>query len=281
MPESIIRTANSKLYTSLVQHCRVHTVDTTVQVWCQHVGIRCWERFEHLNSLPPLLLFYLLSVLLSVPERAAPFRRKDSSIWITSDAKLSSFRLRLVASCNYKLHRPLSASPASETMHFRIPQALDGFVAAVAGHVVSKPAFARAYAKTDLHSLQLHLRPQQARSQGYPDRQLVWSEDCCAEAYSMLCTVSQAGWPNRTLLLLLARFLSKVGAAVIQEATNGCTVAEGGNPSAPGGQPVEVSLGLTIFFTCQMLQHTEVCTSMLQKLLPIPLVSDSNCRRSH
>ncbi len=152
-------------------------------------------------------------------------------------------------------------------MHFRIPQALDGFVAAaVASHVVSKPAFARASsAKTDLHSLQTHLRPQQARSQGYPDRQLDWSEDCCAEAYSMLCTVSQAGWPSRTLLLLLARFLSKVGAAVIQEATNESTMAEGGSPSAPAagladGQPVEVSLGLTIFFTCQMLQHTEVCT---------------------
>ncbi|DBA89596.1 TPA: hypothetical protein ACH3X2_004493 [Trebouxia sp. C0005] len=94
-------------------------------------------------------------------------------------------------------------------MHFRIPQALDSFVAAaVAGHVVSKPAFARAGAKTDLHSLQPHLRPQQARPQGYPGRQLDWSEDCCAEAYSMLCTVSAAGWPSRTLLLLLARFLS-------------------------------------------------------------------------
>ncbi len=167
-------------------------------------------------------------------------------------------------------------------MHFRIPQALDGFVAsAVAGHVVSKPAFARASAKPDLHSLQPHLRPQQARSQGHPDRQLVWSEDCCAEAYSMLCMVSEAGWPSRTLLLLLARFLSKVGAAVSQEATNGSTVAEGGNPSAPGGQPVEVSLGLTIFFTCQMLQHTEVRTSTLRKLVPVPLVSDNNCRRAH
>ncbi len=169
-------------------------------------------------------------------------------------------------------------------MHFRLPQALDGFVAAaVAGHVVSEPAFARASAKTDLHSLQLHLRPQQARSQGYPDRQLDWSEDCCAEAYSMLCTVSQTGWPSRTLLLLLARFLSKAGAAVIQEAI---TVAEDGNPSAPaagpaGGQPVEVSLRLTIFFTCQMLQHTEVCTSTLLKSMPVPLVSESNCRRSH
>ncbi len=167
-------------------------------------------------------------------------------------------------------------------MHFRTPQPLDGFVAAaVAGHVVSKPAFARAGAKTDLHSLQPHLRPQQARSQGYPDRQLDWSEDCCAEAYSMLCTVSEAGWPNRTLLLLLARFLSKVGAAVIQEATNESTVADGGNSSAPGGQPVEVSLGLTIFFTCQMLQHTEVCRSTLWKSMPVPLVSDSNCRRAH
>ena len=166
-------------------------------------------------------------------------------------------------------------------MHFRIPQALDGFVAAaVAGHVVSEPAFARASAKTDLHSLQLHLRPQQARSQGYADRQLDWSEDCCAEAYSMLCTVSQAGWPSRTLLLLLARFLSKVGAAVIQEATNESTVAEGGNPSAPIGQPAEVSVGLTIFFTCQMLQHTEVCTSTLWNSMPVPLVSDSNCRRA-
>ncbi|KAL0030024.1 hypothetical protein WJX79_001712 [Trebouxia sp. C0005] len=143
-------------------------------------------------------------------------------------------------------------------MHFRIPQALDSFVAAaVAGHVVSKPAFARAGAKTDLHSLQPHLRPQQDRPQGYPGRQLDWSEDCCAEAYSMLCTVSAAGWPSRTLLLLLARFLSRVGAAVVQEATNGCNVAEGGNPSTPGGQPIEVSLGLTIFFTCQMLKHTE------------------------
>ncbi len=197
-----------------------------------------------------------------------------------------------MSGCNCKLHRPAgerlrsNTGPASEAMHFRIPQALDGFVAAVAGHVVSKPAFARANAKTDLHSLRLHLRPQQARSQDHPDRQLDWSEDCCAEAYSMLCTVSTAGWPSKTLMLLLARFLSEVGAAVIQEATNESTVAEGGNPSAPaagpaGGQPLEVSLGLTIFFTCQMLKHTEVCTSMLQKLLPIPLVCDSNCRRSH
>ncbi|DBA94184.1 TPA: hypothetical protein ACH3X1_001815 [Trebouxia sp. C0004] len=158
-------------------------------------------------------------------------------------------------------------------MHFRIPQALDGFVAAaVAGHVVSKLDFARASAKTGLHSLQPHLRLQQAKSQGHPDRQLDWSKDCCAEAYSMLCTVSEAGWPSRTLLLLMARFLSKVGAAVIQKATNGrtVTVAEGGNPSAPGGQPVEVSLALTIFFGCQMLQHTEDTAPVLQQWLSSP-----------
>jgi hypothetical protein len=51
------------------------------------LAFSAWERFEYLNCLPPLLLFHyihqiLLSVLLSVPEEAALFR-KDIRIWIT------------------------------------------------------------------------------------------------------------------------------------------------------------------------------------------------------
>lgn len=136
-------------------------------------------------------------------------------------------------------------------MHFRIPQTLDGFEAsAVSGNMVSKESMSRVRLcnAVDLSSIRACLKQLQTKPQAQADHDTAWSEDSCSEAYGVLCTVATTGWPSAPLLRALACFLSEVGAF---------TVRQGSIRS--GRMPAEASLGLAIFFTCQMLQHTEVC----------------------
>lgn len=142
-------------------------------------------------------------------------------------------------------------------MHFRLPQRLDGFEAsALAGNVVSQQVLAGASGAADLGSLQTHPRQSRSRSQAGHELRTVWSQESCAEAYKMLCTVSNSGWPNASLLQVMAQYLSAVSTSLIKQADP--RLAEDRGMPVSDRMPQEAALGLSIFFTCQMLHHTEV-----------------------
>lgn len=166
-------------------------------------------------------------------------------------------------------------------MHFRIPHALNGFIAsAVAGGIASQQAFTKAITGEHLRTLQAQLRQLPARSRYHHNHDVAWSEESCAEVYSMLCTVAEAGWPSAALLRLLARFLSanRPGANVVKGTPTAAPEDDDNSPAAASdGLPAEAALGLRIFFTCQMLQHTEVGNLVHPKLLSVLLVMHHGC----
>ena len=138
-------------------------------------------------------------------------------------------------------------------MHFRIPRGLDGFeAAAVTGDIVSQQAFGTTGA-ADVSSLQTLLRRPQA---AHKDHNAAWSQTATADVFRILCKVSESGWPSAALLRALARFLSGASASLTQIAHG---QVEGSNHIYVYGEmPAEAAVGLTIFFTCQMLHQTEV-----------------------
>ena len=165
-------------------------------------------------------------------------------------------------------------------MHFRIPHALNGFEAsAVASGIASQQAFTNASTGEHLRTLQAQLGQLQARSRYHHNHTVLWSEEVCAEVYSMLCTVAEAGWPSAALLRLLARFLSAngPGASVVKGTTTADPEDDDSPAATSDGLPAEAALGLTIFFTCQMLQHTEVGNVVYPKLLSVLLVMHHGC----
>ena len=126
-------------------------------------------------------------------------------------------------------------------MHFRIPQTLDGFeTAAREGGLVSQDAFAAATARTDLRSL---------RSDRDGQVHANWDEDCCMQLYCFLSHLRQEPGLKVSRLQQLAEALSSAGVSATAE-----------QPQATS-YPHGTALSLSIFFTCQMLQHVEVSAS--------------------
>lgn len=129
-------------------------------------------------------------------------------------------------------------------MHFRIPQTLDGFeTAAREGGLVSHEAIGAATATTDLNSL---------RSERDGQVHASWNEDCCMQLYCFLHNLKGERRLKASQLQLVAQAISAAGvsAADVQHKAS----------SKPHG----TALSLSIFFTCQMLQHVEVSTCMEQ-----------------
>lgn len=80
---------------------------------------------------------------------------------------------------------------------------------------------------------------------------LVWPEAASAEAYSLLLQAEQAGWSSVKVLKELAAGLPQHGTLCIQQLACSNSHSE--------QTYLETSLALSLFFTCHMLQRTEVC----------------------
>lgn len=125
-------------------------------------------------------------------------------------------------------------------MQFRIPQTLDGFeTAAREGGLVSQEAFAAAKSKP----------PPSLKRAGRGDA--IWNEESCVQLYSFLYHIDGHGL-KASQLQLVAQAVSSAGlsAAEPNQALDSSCSHNG------------TDLSLSIFFTCQMLQHVEVspCT---------------------
>lgn len=130
-------------------------------------------------------------------------------------------------------------------MQFRIPQTLDGFeTAAREGCLVSQEAFAAAKSRA-LPSLKRLVRAGEGDA--------IWNEESCVQLYSFLYHIDGHGL-QASQLQLVAQAISSAGLSATNQAS-GC--------SHHG-----TDLSLSIFFTCQMLQHVEVsaCTCAAARL---------------
>ena len=134
----------------------------------------------------------------------------------------------------------------SESLYFRIPQTLDGFeTAAREGGLVSEEAFAAATARPDLSSLR-------ALTRSGRDGQVhaSWDEDCCEQLYCFLHHLRGERGLKASRLQQVAEASSSAGLSATAEHPQAASNSHG------------TALSLSIFFTCQMLQHVEVsaCT---------------------
>lgn len=122
-------------------------------------------------------------------------------------------------------------------MQFRIPQTLDGFeTAAREGSLVSQEAFAAAKSRPPA-SLKKLIKAGQGDS--------IWNEGSCVQLYGFLYHVDSHGL-KASQLQLVAQAVSSAG----------LSAADPNQASSCSRNGTDLSL--SIFFTCQMLQHVEV-----------------------
>ena len=166
-------------------------------------------------------------------------------------------------------------------MHFRIPQALDDFKAsAAAGGIVSEQSFSTASTASDRWSI---LRLCAGNKASYRDA--AWSEELCYAAYHVLLELSRSGWSCTSDLRTIARALSLLGASATSQRS--AYQQPQNQANAETDMPKEAALGLTIFFTCQMLHLTNVSTKagcdlhQLVDYLLIPVKAPDACSNGY
>ena len=129
-------------------------------------------------------------------------------------------------------------------MQFRVPQTLDGFeTAAHEGGLVSREALAAAKTRADPNlPWSFSLRARQGDAS--------WNEERCLQLYCFLHHIDGQHGLKASQLKLVTQVLSSAGLSAAEPKADG----------AFSGSLHATDLSLSIFFTCQMLQHVEVST---------------------
>ena len=109
-----------------------------------------------------------------------------------------------------------------------------------------------------------HLKTLRSGNTGCPGNRAALHNEACSKAsctalYHVLCMVSQSGWSTSSDMQLGAQLLSLFGASALTRVSGNSETEQ--QSEAQIDVPAETALSLSIFFTCQMLHHTEVSSA--------------------